>query len=172
MRRDCRQACAQAGREESTVTTETTSLTITRAQFRFSAALMHILITVVVLNLFVEYLTPVVIDSFTISILTAVLLWLMLEVIKRLEHRVSAYFREKAGAIFRVLRILSVWAILFVSKFVIVEVAALVTAGRASLGQFLEVVAIVVSLMVAEYVLGWVYRRLGDRAAPGNGPSL
>jgi hypothetical protein len=141
-----------------------TGLTITRAQFRFSAALMHILVAVVVLNLFVEYLEPVVIDSFTVSIATAVLLWLMLGLVTRLEHRVSGYFRKKEGRVFRVLRFFSVWAILFVSKFVIVEIVALLTAGRATLGQFLEVVAIVVALMAADYLLEWVYRRLGRSA--------
>jgi hypothetical protein len=135
--------------------------TITRAQFGFSSALMQILATIVVLNLFVEYVPTVVIDSFTVSVLTAVLLWLMLRVITRLEHRVSGYFRTREGAIYRVLRILTVWAIMFVSKFVILEVVAIATAGRAYLGQFLEVVAIVLVLMGAEYLLGRVYRRLG-----------
>ena len=43
-----------------------TGRTITQAQFGFSAALMQILIAVVVLNLFVEYVHTVVIDSFSI----------------------------------------------------------------------------------------------------------
>ena len=146
--------------------------TITRAQFGFSSALMQILIAVVVLNLFVEYVHTVVIDSFTVSVLTAVLLWLMLRVITRLERRVAAYFRRKEGAFYRVLRYLCVWAILFVSKFVIVEVVALATAGRATLGQFFEVVAIVLVLMAADYLLGWVYRRLGGpTSAPQGDPA-
>jgi hypothetical protein len=147
-------------------------LTITRAQYRFSAALTQILVSIVVLNLFVEYVDTVVIDSFTVSILTAVLLWLMLRVITRLEHRVSGFFRQKAGAVYRVLRVLSVWAIMFLSKFVILEVVAIATAGRAYLGQFFEVVAIVLVLMGAEYLLRWTYRRLGGPAHAGeDGPA-
>ena len=154
------------------MTEKPTGQTITRAQFGFSSALMQILIAVVVLNLFVEYVHTVVIDSFTVSVLTAVLLWLMLRVITRLERRVAAYFRRKEGTLSRVLRYLSAWAILFVSKFVILEVVALATAGRATLGQFLEVVAIVLVLMAADYLLGWVYRRLGGPAgAPEGGPA-
>lgn len=144
-------------------------MTVTRAQYRFSAALTQILISIVVLNLFVEYVHTVVIDSFTVSILTAVLLWVMLRVITRLEHRVSGYFRGKGGALSRVLRILSVWAIMFVSKFVIIEVVGLATAGRAVLGEFFEVVAIVLVLMAADYVLARVYRRLGGRAPAAEG---
>ena len=138
-----------------------TDLRVTPAQFRFARALTEILVYVVVLNLFVEYVHTVVIESFTVSLVTAVLLWLMLAVIVRLERRVADYFRGKQGVWPRVLRYLCVWAILFVSKFVILEVVAFVTAGRAVLGHFFEIVAIVLSLMAAEALLGWLYRRLG-----------
>jgi len=141
-------------------------LSVTRAQFRFAKALTEILVYIVVLNLFVEYVNAVVIESFTVSVVTAILLWLMLGAIMRLERRVSGYFREKTGVLPRVLRYLCVWAILFVSKFVILEVVAFVTAGRAALGHFLEIVAIVLALMAAEALLGWVYRRLGSPPEP------
>ena len=139
-------------------------LTVTRAQQRFSAALTQILVSIVVLNLFVEYVHTVIIDSFTVSIVTAVLLWAMLRVITRLEHRISGYFRTRKGALNRVLRFLSIWAIMFVSKFVIIEVVALATAGRAALGEFFEVVAIVLVLMAADYLLGRLYKKLGRPA--------
>ena len=138
-----------------------TELSVTQAQLRFARALTEILIYIVVLNLFVEYVHGVVIESFSVSVVTAVLLWLILGVVLRLERRVADYFRRKTGALSRILRYLCVWAILFVSKFVILEVVAFVTAGRAALGHFLEVVAIVLALMAAEALLRWIYRRLG-----------
>jgi len=141
--------------------TEQTELTVTRAQFRFAKALTEILVYVVVLNLYVEYVHAVVIESFSVSVLTAVLLWLMVRAIVRLEHRVAGYFRSKQGVAPRVLRYVFVWAILFVSKFAIIEVVGFVTAGRAALGHFWEVVAIVVSLMAAEALLRRVFLWLG-----------
>jgi hypothetical protein len=146
---------------EAAVTDEAGELTVTRAQLMFTAALTQILVSIVVLNLFVEYVHTVVIESFTVSIVTAVLLWVMLRVITRLEHRVSGFFRGRKGVVNRVLRLLSVWAIMFVSKFVIIEVVGLATAGRAVLGEFFAVVAIVLVLMGADYALTWVYRKLG-----------
>jgi len=142
-------------------------LSITQAQYRFATALTEILVYVVVLNLFVEYVHTVVIESFTVSIVTAVVLWLILGVITRLERRVSRYFRKKRGVWPRVLRYLSVWAILFVSKFVILEVVAVVTAGRAGLGHFFEIVAIVLVLIAAEALLRWAFRELGQTARSG-----
>jgi len=142
-----------------------TEPSVTQAQFRFAKALTEILVYIVVLNLFVEYVQAVVIESFSVSVVTAVLLWLMLGAIVRLERRVADYFRRKTGVLPRVLRYVCVWAILFVSKFVILEVVAFVTAGRAVLGHFFEVVAIVLALMAAEALLSWIYRRLA--ALPG-----
>jgi hypothetical protein len=143
----------------------TVGLSITRAQFSFARALTEILIYVVVLNLFVEYVHTVVIDSFTVSVLTAVLLWLMLRAIIGVEHAVTRYFNQKKAVFYRVLRYACVWAILFVSKFVILEVVAFVFAGRAALGHFLAIVAIVVALMASEALLGWIFRRLGRARA-------
>lgn len=137
-----------------------TELSVTQAQFRFAKALTEILVYIVVLNLFVEYVHAVVIESFSVSVVTAVLLWLILGAMVRLERRVSDYFRRKTGVLPRVLRYLCVWAILFVSKFVILEVVGFVTAGRAALGHFFEVVAIVLALMAAEALLRWIYTRL------------
>jgi hypothetical protein len=136
-------------------------LTITRAQYRLAKALTEILVYLVVLNLFVEFVDTVVIDSFAVSLVTAILLWVMLRAIKGLERRAAAFFRGKKGIGARLLRYLSVWAILFTSKFVIIEVVALVTAGRAALGEFFAIVAIVLVLMAAEALLAWTFRRLG-----------
>jgi hypothetical protein len=151
-------------------TEPTDQRTITQAQFLFARALTEILVSIVVLNLFVEWVHAVVIDSFTVSVVTAILLWLMLRGTIRLERRVSSYFRQKKGVVFRVMRYLSVWAILFVSKFVILEIVALVTAGQAVLGHFFEVVAIVVALIVAEALLNWIFKKLGSPAAAGAAP--
>jgi len=146
-----------------------TDLSVTPAQFRFAKALTDILVYVVVLNLFVEYVHAVVIESFTVSVVTAVLLWLLLGVLVRVEHRVAGFFRRRKGLLPRILRYLSVWAILFVSKFAIIEIVAFVTAGRAVLGHFVEVVAIVVALMASEALLKWVFRRLGEPEVHASG---
>ena len=57
---------------------ETRIVTVTRAQEIYTSWATDLLIFVVVLNLFVEYVDAVVIDSFTISILTALLLKIVL----------------------------------------------------------------------------------------------
>ena len=71
------------------------TVTITTAQQRFASWTTDVLIYTIVLNLFVEHVDTVVIDSFTISLLTAVLLKLLLDVLEGVEHRVSHSLRER-----------------------------------------------------------------------------
>ncbi len=120
-----------------------------------------VLIDIVVLNLFVEFAHTVVIDSFAISILTALLLKLMVDAVKGLEQRVSAYFAAKPGTVSKILRVVAVWLILFLSKFVILEVVNFVFGDHVELGSFIEIVAIVIAMLAANAALQTAYQKLG-----------
>ncbi len=138
--------------------------TITPAQARFISWVSEVLVDIVVLNLFVEFVHTVVIDSFYISILTAVLLKLMVDAVKGLEQPVSAfYFAAKSGGAWKTVRVVAVLLILFVSKFFILEVVNVVFRDHVELGSFLEVAAIVVTMLAANFMLQGVYQTLADR---------
>ncbi len=134
----------------------------TSRQRQFTSVMTDVLVYTVVLNLFVEYAESVVIDSFSISILTAIVLKVILDVILAFEHRVSEFFKRFEGALARVMGFLAVWAILFGSKFVILEVIDIVFGDHVELGGFLMVIAIVVSLMVARELVSRIYLALGE----------
>ena len=142
----------------------TATITITRAQRRFADWMSDVLVDIVVLNLFVEFVDSIVIDSFWISILTAVLLKLMLDAVVGLEHRVQGYFAAREGTLNRIIGPMFVFSILFLSKFVILEAVNLVFREHVELGHFIEIVAIIVGMLGARAVLDIVYRRLGERA--------
>jgi hypothetical protein len=133
------------------------------AQARFLSWVSAVLVDIVVLNLFVEFVHTIVIDSFAISILTAVLLKLMVDAVKGLEHSVSAYFAAKEGAIWKPVRFLAVWLVLFLSKFVILEAVNVVFGDHVELGSFIEIVGIIVTMLAANAALLAVYRSLGAR---------
>ena len=137
------------------------------AQARFLSWVSAVLVDIVVLNLFVEFVHTIVIDSFAISILTAVLLKLMVDAVKGLEHSVSAYFAAKEGAIWKPVRFLAVWLVLFLSKFVILEAVNVVFGDHVELGSFIEIVGIIVTMLAANAALLAVYRSLGARDTEG-----
>jgi len=106
--------------QESTQKIEQTFV-LNKKQKNFIRYTIAILMNLVVLNLFDEYWDNVVIDSFTISLFAAILLQLMLKVTIAIEHKVSAWFKSKTGGFMKFLKFFSLWAILFVSKLVILE---------------------------------------------------
>lgn len=136
-------------------------ITITQAQARFVSWVSEVLLDIVVLNLFVEYVHTIVIDSFAISVLTALLMKLAIDAVKGLEHRVASYFRAKQGLIWRALGLLSVFSILFLSKFVILELVNIVFGDHVELGHFIEVVAIILTMLAGNALLQLVFRQLG-----------
>jgi hypothetical protein len=69
-----------------------------------AAAVVDVFVYAVVLNLFVEYLPQVLSETFTLSLLTAVLLKGVLEVVIAAKNRVKARFRQPSPSERRTLR--------------------------------------------------------------------
>lgn len=140
-------------------------VTTTRRQEIFVSWTTDILTYIVILNLFVEYNPKVVIDSFTISILTAILLKILLEIILRFEHRVGEFFESRPGRFSNYLRIASTLIILFLSKFLILEVVDIVFGEHVELGKFIDVIILVIALIATREVVHRIFQSLGERDA-------
>lgn len=135
--------------------------TITPAQRYYADFMMDVLVYTVVLNLFVEYADAIVIDSFTVSLLTAIVMKLMIDLINALVRRVKGYFDAKEGNVPRVLFGLSAWAIMFASKILILLVVQVIFEEDVDLGGFVDVLALVIAMMAARRLSTAVYVRLG-----------
>ena len=134
------------------------------SQRLFVRYLMATLIDLTILNLFDEYWEHVTVESFTISILVAVLLQVLLKATLALEHRVAAYFSTKSGGMARFLRVFTAWLILFGSKFVMLGAIDLVFGDHVLFtGPWHGVVAfivVVVAMLVVEELAVRFFRRL------------
>lgn len=117
------------------------------------------------LGLFAQYWDRVHVDTFTTALLAAVVLQLLLKVTLAVEHRVSTVFEGRERGAGKLLRILSAWAILFGSKFVILY--ALQSAfGEAvrfdgALHGVVALIAVLVVMLAAEEMILRLYRALG-----------
>jgi len=138
----------------------------TTSQRMYIRYVSHMLIDLTILNLFEEYWQHVTVDSFTISILAAVILQVLLKVTLALENRVADYFKSKSGSLAKFLRWFCAWLILFGSKFVMLEAIDLSFGDRVKFtGPLHGVVAfivVVVVMVVAEGVVARIYRSLAD----------
>ncbi len=131
----------------------------TARQTRFLGWLLDVLISIVVINLFVEYAPSVIVESFTISVLTALLLKLMMDAIVAIKGRVFGWFKARGGT-WQILGYGALWLILFLSKFVVLEVTYVVFRDRVSLGGFIEVTVLILTLILTREVLALIYFRV------------
>ena len=136
-----------------------------RLQPHIAAAIVDVFVYVVVLNLFVEYLPQVISETFTLSLLTAVLLKGVLEIVVAAKNRVKARFRQASTPIDKVVAAVLLWVVLFGSKFLVLEVVALVFRDRVSLGGFFSVTALILVLLVSRAVVRRLLQQPRSRAA-------
>ena len=136
-----------------------------RLQPRIAAAIVDVFVYVVVLNLFVEYLPQVISETFTLSLLTAVLLKGVLEIVVAAKNRVKARFRQASTPMGKVVAAVLLWVVLFGSKFLVLEVVALVFRDRVSLGGFFSVTALILVLLVSRAVVRRLLQQPRSRAA-------
>ena len=123
------------------------------------------LVDLVVLNLFVEYWEHVVADSFTITLLAAVLLQVLLKLTIYVEHRVAAFFNARQGGFAKFMRYFTAWLVLIGSKFFILEALVIAFGDRLRFGGpfhgIVALIVVVVVMLVVEALLVKLYRRLG-----------
>lgn len=102
-----------------------------------------------VLNLAVEYFPAVISETFTLSLLTAVLLKLSLEAVIILKGRALARFRGAITVRAKVTAAVLLWLVAAGSKFAVLGLVDLVFGDAVSLGGFVSVTLLVVSLLVS-----------------------
>ena len=113
--------------------------------------IVDVFVYVTVLNLAVQFIPAVISESFTMSLLTALLLKVVLEVVVALKDRVKSRFRAAPAWWGKVLALVGLWLVLVGSKFVVLEVVALVFRDYVSLGGFWAVTGLILALMLARF---------------------
>ncbi|PTP43941.1 hypothetical protein [Vibrio splendidus] len=128
---------------------------------------LAVLVDLVVLNFFDEYWDFVNIESFTISLIAALLLQLLLKLSIGLEHKVADYFKQESGTAPKVYRALSTYIILVGSKFVMLEAINLMFGDKVSFtgpwGGVVAFFAVVFTILVAEVIVSKIYFALDEK---------
>lgn len=121
-----------------------------------AADLVDVFVYVVVLNLAVEYFPAVISETFTLSLLTAVLLKLVLELVVLVKNQVKLHIKQASRLIGKVAGVIVLWLVLVGSKFVVLELVALVFAGSVQLGGFFAVTGLILLLLLARGGVRWL----------------
>jgi hypothetical protein len=123
---------------------------VTSASIRArSADIIDVFVYVVVLNLAIEYLPAVISEGFTLSLLTAVLLKLALEVVLLLKGRILAAMKAADSRLAKAGIALLLWVVAAGSKLVVLALVDVVFGDKVSLGGFVSVTLLVVVLLLS-----------------------
>ena len=136
-------------------------------QLLFLKYTFFVLVDLAVLGLFNQYWELVYIETFTVAILTAMLLQFLMQLALKVEHIAADYFfGGKTGTHIKVMRGVSAWAIIFVSKLIILEAISLAFGDSVVFSGpvhgVVSFIVVVVGIIVAEQTFLWIYRSLGD----------
>ena len=110
---------------------------------------VDLFVYVVVLNLAVEYVPSVISEGFTLSLLTAALLKVALELVIVVKNRILLRLRAATTRRTRVVAAVSLWVVAAGSKFVVLGLVDLVFGDAVSLGGFIPVKLLIVALLVS-----------------------
>ena len=113
------------------------------------ADIIDVFVYVVVLNLAIEYVPSVISEGFTLSLLTAALLKIALELVILLKSRLVTRLRAADTRRAKVAVAVSLWVVAAGSKLVVLELVDLVFGDAVSLGGFISVTLLVVALLVS-----------------------
>lgn len=110
---------------------------------------VDLFVYVVVLNLAIEYVPSVISEGFTLSLLTAALLKVALELVIMVKNKILVRLRAATTPRAKSIAALALWVVAAGSKLVVLELVDLVFGDSVSLGGFVPVTLLVVALLVS-----------------------
>ena len=123
---------------------------------------MDVFVYVVVLNLAVQYVPSVISETFTLSLLTAVLLKVALEAVVFLKGKILSRFRAATTRSARWWTAALLWAAAAGSKIVVLEMVDLVFGDAVSLGNFISVTLLVVAILLSRAAVRKLLYGIGE----------
>ncbi|AZN30382.1 hypothetical protein EJO69_08740 [Flaviflexus salsibiostraticola] len=127
--------------------------------------LVDILVYVVVLGLFVQLLPQVISESFSLTLLTALLMKVALEIIMSAKKRAVARLTGAHTLAARAVAGVAILLLLPGSKFVILWATEAAFAGSVSLGGFYAVTVLIAKLTLARFAVRLIIREPQESVA-------
>jgi len=121
---------------------------------------LDLLIYIVILNLFAQYSSAIYFETFTISIFTAIVLKTSLNLIVNFEHNVANFFKRFKGKFAKYIYYATAFLILFLSKFVILELIDIIFREKVEIHGFIPFVAMIITMIATRKILEHIYNKL------------
>jgi len=130
------------------------------SQFLFRDMIFGTLVYSVVLGFFNDYTTILQTKSYSIIFAVAIVMQVLTYLTLRLKDKVIAHFKQKTHPVSKYAMMLSVWLILFFSKFVFLEVIDFIFGDTVEISGFIGLLAIILVMTIAKQLIDYIYSRL------------
>ena len=115
----------------------------------------------IILNVFIHYVSDFYAENFMYSFAAAIVLKGLLAAILRFEHGVSAWLGKQKARAFKFIKPIVVWSILFLSKFLILEVIDFIFGKKVELHNFIALIVMVIVMIASRKIIYKIYTSLG-----------
>ena len=137
---------------------------VNNSQRLFLVYIICILVDMTIINIYAEFTHSVYVESFSITIFIAIFLQLFIVLTRHAEHELTIFFGDRKSYLTKIKYFLSLWALLFFSKVLMLHGANLIFGDKLNFyGMFdglLAFIILIFSFLLGEYLLTHIYRLL------------
>ena len=133
-----------------------------KKQIIFREMVLGTLVYAVVLGFFNDYTDILVTKSFSTTFLAAFVLQILTYLTLRLKKKVASKFKNRTGRWNKFARIMSVWLILFFSKFVFLAVIDYIFGQAVEISGFVGLLTMIITMTVVKELIDYIFIKLGD----------
>jgi hypothetical protein len=120
------------------------------------------LIYAVVMGFFNDYTDFLRIESFSTVFLAALVMQALTSATFSVKKRVNSWYQGRTGTGIKIAHGLSIWAIMFFSKFVFLEVINIVFASAVEISSFVGLMLIIAVMVILSGLIEVIDRKLGS----------
>lgn len=126
----------------------------------YTSWVLDLLVYTVILNLFVQFVADFYIESFSLSLLVALVLKVMLVLVMKFEHVMKQWFEKQSKDVFSYIQPIALMTILFLSKFLILEVIDFLFGHRVDLHNIIALIVMIIAMIATRKILEKIYENL------------
>ena len=131
-------------------------------QSLFREMVFGTLVYAVVLGFFNDYTTILDTKSYSTTFLVAIVMQVLTYLTIQTKKNVAGNFKQKAGPWSKTAMVISVWLVLFLSKFVFLAVIDFVFGDAVEISGFVGLIAIILTMTIVKELIDYIFNRLAD----------
>ena len=137
----------------------------------FRKMVLGILLYSVVLGFFNDYTDILQTRSYSVTFAVAIVMQLLTYLTFALKDRTVRWFRRRGGPQHKVGIVISVWLIMFLSKFVFLGVIGFIFRDAVHISGFVGLMVIIVTMTIAQKLVDLADERLADERSDSDHPA-